>query len=460
MKSTLQLRPNLLQTKIDLSKPVRIILIGAFILLPFSHLRWLPELGTTRPISSILFVLAFGIICLEYILNGLGSLRLYLFNIPGWKFLRYWLILIALGIISALITPFYGNFFQAINRLLGYIIIFTTLYCTLYALQQYGITHIAIWISLGYLPALLYGFFEALVAFKIPWAITFVLAIRQHFIVDMPWSKHLSLFTTEPSFVSFQLILLIAILPFLKQRLLRWSNLIIILLAIIFSLSGHVILQVLVYLVMLGFFTLSPRFQLRLSATTSVLGGLGIVAYIFVLPIQVRIQSILVRLMQIQRFNEMTLSAAIRFSYIKNLFFTLIDTRGLGLGIGQYGQFWKEIYLRYINYKPLGIEVANALASNEYMRPWSVILGIGVDLGMVGLILILGFLYETWHSLRRASVYAAHGQAIWVSGVIALAGAYPIVTPHVWIALALLAGFACQQLVQSNTNITLLNTEK
>jgi len=359
-----------------------------------------------------------------------------------------------------LITPFYGNFFQAINRLLGYLIIFTTIYCTLYTLQHFGIAPIAEWISLGYLPAFLYGFIEALVAFNISWAITVVQAVRQYLIVDMPWTRHLSLFTTEPSFVSFQVILLLAILPFVKNRWLQRSNIAIILLAFVFTLSGHVVLQILVYLVMLVFFKFRRSIQLRLAAATALLGGMAAVAYIFLKPIQATAQFISSRLMQITRFQEMTLSAAIRASYIKNLIYTLIETRGLGLGIGQYGQFWREIYLQHINYKPLGIEVINALNSSEYMRPWSVILGIGADLGVVGLLLMMGFLYEVWRYLRNATAYSAHGQAIWVSSVIALAGAYPIVTPHVWIALALLAGLACQQQAQSREILEQANLEK
>ena len=438
--------PQPTSSKIGFSKLIRIVLIAAFILLPFSHLRWLPQLGTTRPISSILFVLAFGIICLEYVVTGFGSLQLRLFNLPGWKILLYWLILIGLGALSVLITPFYGNFFQAISRLLGYFIIFSTLYCALYAIQRFGISLIATWISIGYLPALIYGLFESLAILNIPWAVSIVQIVRQNFIVDIVWSQRLSLFTTEPSFVSFQLILLLAVLPFIKQRLLLFSNIAIILLALVFSLSGNVILQVLVYLVMLGFFSLKPRIQLRLSTAIAILAGLAVLSYTFLARIQLVVQSIYARVIQFSRLQDMTLSVAIRGSYILNLIYVLIDTHGIGLGIGQYGQFWKEIYIRHINYKPLGPEVANALASNEYMRPWSVILGIGSDLGVVGLVLILGFLYEVWRVIRRSTTHSAHGQAIWVTSIIALIGAYPIVTPHVWVALALLVGFTSQTL--------------
>ncbi len=444
---------HIIKLNIPLSKPIRLVLIAAFVLLPFTHLRLLPDLGTTRPISSVLFVLAFGMICLEYVLNGLGSLRSTIFNLQGWKILRYWLVLIGLGIISVLITPLYGNFFQAINRLLGYLIIFTTLYCALYALNRYGIKPIALWISLGYLPALLYGCIETLASFNLSWALTIVQTVRQYVIVDKTWSGHVALFATEPSFVSFQVILLIAILPFLEQRWLRWTNLAVIFLSFFFTLSGHVVLQVIIYLIVLGFLSFKRITRLRVAAGVAAFGVLSALGYFLITPIQAAAQVIFSRLMEIKRLQDMTLSASIRGSYLANLVFTMIDTHGLGLGIGQYGQFWKEIYLRHINFEPLGNEVIIALNSTEYMRPWSVILGIGVDLGVVGLALILGFLYEVWHSIRNIGSHSAHGQAIWVSSVIALIGAYPIVTPHVWIALALLAGLGARQLDQPGNSV-------
>ena len=108
----------------------------------------------------------------------------------------------------------------------------------------------------------------------------------------------------------------------------------------------------------------------------------------------------------------------------------------MGLGIGQYGVFWKEIFLRHFD--PMVVdetgEIARALASDEYGRPWSVIFGIGVDLGILGLALLLVFFYKVWQS-----IHSPHSRGIFFASLFALLGAYPIVTPHVWLALALLA---------------------
>jgi hypothetical protein len=138
----------------------------------------------------------------------------------------------------------------------------------------------------------------------------------------------------------------------------------------------------------------------------------------------------------------MSISAQIRFHYILNLVYAIIETRGIGLGIGQYGYFWKDIYQRHIDYRefdPTG-EVARALASTEgYMKPWSVILGIGVDLGLVGMALLAGFFYQVYRELT-----SPRHRALFFVCLAALIGAYPIVTPHVWLALALLGGRALQ----------------
>jgi hypothetical protein len=111
----------------------------------------------------------------------------------------------------------------------------------------------------------------------------------------------------------------------------------------------------------------------------------------------------------------------------------------MGLGIGQYGHFWKEIYLRHIDFQSFDRfgEVAAALKSTSYyMRPWSVILGIGVDLGIVGLGLLIAFLYQIFRACGTR-----HARSIVVVSLFALLGAYPIVTPHIWLALGLMGGY-------------------
>lgn len=433
---------------------IRSLLIAALVLLPFSHLRWLPDFGTTRPASSVLFVLILGLIILVETIqfirqNGFHLRELFrseffrdrLLPFDFWQILLPWVILILLGIGSAALTPFYGNFLQALNRLLGYGIIFATLYSGLYARKIFSMQQIATWISLGYLPVLAYGTIEAIATQKISWAVQVVKLVRSWIVVDFDWASRISYFATEPSFVGFQLLLLIAILPFLKSRVLRLTNIAILLIAVVFSKSGNILLDVGAYLAFVVFFYLSFRLRVWLLAIGAILTGSAGIWYAFFTPFQLNLDGIrnLSVALKMPRLYFMVVSSMIRNAHIMNLVYALIDTRGVGLGIGQYGQFWKEIFLRHMDpnvVDPSG-EILLSMASPAYGRPWSVILGIGADLGILGMLLLFAFFYKVWRSFQ-----GPHSRSIFMAGLIALFGAYPIVTPHVWLAFALLAGAA------------------
>jgi hypothetical protein len=447
---------------IDLCLPIRVFLITGLILLPFSHLRWLPNLGTTRPVSSILFVFSLGLIVLNQIITSVHNssfrittlfsiryIRLKLQTMPGWQIIVPWIILILMGIISAAITPFYGNFFQALNRLLGYGIIFATLFCGLFAIKLFGMQKIATWISLGYLPVLIYGIIEAMATENIIWAVQIVFFVRTWIVVNIPWVYRVAFFTTEPSFVGFQLILLIAVIPYLQSRTLRLTNILIILLAIIFTKSATVLIEIFAYIAFLIFFNFKATTRILLLTAGGLIAFIAGIWYTFYTQFRVNLDYLkkLSEILKIERIYLLGVSSSIRGSYFRNLLYTILDTHGLGLGIGQYGQFWKDIYLRHFNPQaidPTG-EIVRSLASPEYGRPWSAIFGIGVDLGIVGMLVLFGFFYQVWHFLKLP-----HCRAIFLTSIIALLGAYPIVTPHVWLALALLAGASAAQILEKS----------
>ena len=322
---------------------IRMLLIAALVLLPFSHLRWLPNFGTTRPLSSVLFVLALGLIILRegipWIQSRQRSLKSFWerwLAIPGAQILVPWLILILLGILSAALTPFYGNFWQALNRLLGYLIIFATLYCGLYAHQLLGMPAVARWISLGYLPVLPYAVVEAAATRGAAWALPIVQFVRSEFVVEYPWVQRTSYFTTEPSFVGFQLLLLIALLPFLRSRMLRLTNLLILLVAVVFSQSVNLLLELGIYLALLLFFQLSYRVRLWLAASGVVTASLLGAWVRFFAPFQLSLAMLeqLSTAWNIPRLAFIPKSYAIRAAHLLNLIYALIDTRLVGLGIG------------------------------------------------------------------------------------------------------------------------------
>lgn len=221
---------------------LNLIIQAGLVLLPYSHFKWLPELGTTRPVSSVLFVITFGLAFISYAFkekfHPVRTIKSFyhehLVKLPGWQALRVWVLLIGLGTFSAMITPLYGNFFQALNRLLGYWIIFAMLYCGYYAIQAFGIRRTSWWICIGYIPVLIYAVIETLAILDFPPALSIVVFIRHWFIVDFTWAHRMALFATEPSFIAFQLLLLMAVFPFLSNKLLRISTILLVGIGILF----------------------------------------------------------------------------------------------------------------------------------------------------------------------------------------------------------------------------------
>lgn len=417
-----------------------LVMLG-FLTLPYTHFNFMPDLGLTRPVSAIFFALAFGVVGLQAAVSNRFSLRAWL-NWPrswnNWPILRWWLFLIGLGIISALITPFYGLPKEAFTRLLGYVAIFTTLFMAAYSLPRFGIKTLARWIGLGYLPVMVYAVVEISAVLGLQPSIQFILWFRAAFLVPFSWGYRLSLLATEPSFAGYQALLLALILPYIPQKWLRWCCLGLVLAVLVFTLSGTIIGLAALYLGLWFLFSLKRSQLARLTLAASGAGGLTLLVLFFVSPIQQAVNNITNRLFTLERLKGMSISFQIRFHYLLNLVYAIEDSHGLGLGIGQYGYFWKDIYLRHIDYRKFDLygEVNRALTvPGDYMKPWSVILGIGADLGVAGLALLIAFFYQVYRQLA-----GPRHKAMFFACLVALGGAYPIVTPHLWLALAFMAG--------------------
>jgi hypothetical protein len=429
-----------------LNRAIRWLVMAGFIGLPYTHLKWMPDLGTTRPVSAVFFALAFGLVMLQgLVANGLNLRKWWRWpaSWDNWLVLRWWVWLIGLGILSAAITPLYGLPVQALLRLLGYLAILITLFIACYSLPRYGIQTIARWTAYGYLPVLAYALFETLAILKVAWAVQFILWFRGAFLFPFPWYSRLALLTTEPSFVSFQVVLLALLLPYVAARWLRWCGWALVVLSVVFTASGTLYVIAGVYLGLWLLFSLRRRDLVRLTAAASGLGLAALLVNWFVPRVQVMMMDFLETAFSIQRLPRMAISFQIRLHYVLNLVYAILETHGLGLGIGQYGYFWKAIYLRHIDYTtfdPTG-EMAKALSHpGEYMKPWSVLLGIGVDLGVVGLALLAGFFWQVYRQLAEP-----RHRALFFACLAGLSGAYPIVTPHLWLALALMAAFGLDQ---------------
>jgi hypothetical protein len=429
-----------------LNRAIHWLVVLGFLGLPYTHFKWMPDLGTTRPVSAVFFALAFGLVMLQALAtNGLSLRKWWGWTLAWeyWKALRWWVWLIGLGILSAAITPFYGLPVQALIRLLGYLAIFVTLFMAFYSLPRYGIQTIARWTAWGYLPVLAYAVVETLAILKLSWAIQFILWFRAEFLFPFAWGNRLSLMATEPSFVGFQALLLALLLPFVPEKWLRWCGWVLIGLCVVLTASGTLFVMAGGYLGLWLLFSLRRRDLARLTGATTGLGLAALAANWLVPQVQLQIKNLLEQVFSIGRFSNMSISFQIRLNYVLNLVYAILETHGLGLGMGQYGYFWREIYLRHIDtsrFDRYG-EVAKALTGTvEYMKPWSVLLGVGVDLGVAGLVLLSGFFWQVYRLLARS-----RHRALFFACLAGLAGAYPIVTPHLWLALALMAGIGSEQ---------------
>lgn len=434
------------------NQAIKLLVILGFITLPYTHFKWMPDLGTTRPVSAVFFALAFGLVFLQVLLENGLNLKAWLHwpkTWDNWPMLRWWVGLIGLGILSAAITPLYGLPIQALTRLLGYFAIFITLFMAAYSLPRYGIQSIARWILYGYLPIMVYAVIEVAGILGQAWATQFVLWFRRELIVPFNYGGRISLMATEPSFVGFQLLLLAFLLPYVPQKWLRWCGWVLVIISLVFTQSGTILALAGVYLVLWWLFSRSRRFLRGLALGTTGLGSVALLANWLILAVSQTINRLVGALFSVDRLQNMTISGQIRLNYVLNLVYAIWETKGLGLGIGQYGYFWKEIYLRHIDYTqfdPTG-EMARALTTNgDYMKPWSVLLGIGVDLGIVGLVLLVGFLWDVYRVLSEP-----RHRALFFACLVALAGAYPIVTPHVWLALGLMAGIGIMKIQERVT---------
>ena len=386
----------------------------ALLLLPFTQFKWLPNIGLTRPLTAVLLVFAISLLFLPRVITNNWSLPL----VPGWNTLRWFFLLILFGVISAVFAIVYGDAKQAAARFLGYIIIFSMLYMSMYAFRHRGMEWIARMIVIGYIPAMLYGLVEAFAVLGVGFARTIVYTIRSYTVVVPWWAGRLSLFASEPSFLAFQLVLLIYCIPFLRQRMFRYSAYFLVVLILLFSQSMTILSTVVLYFGIRFLLSGSLNFKVLVVSLSAIASFLAVRLEIFY-PIVYRLRNI-----------TSDVSLQIRLSYLLNLFQCLLYSWGAGLGIGQYGLFWKEIYIKHIDYNAFDLygEVARNLASASYMKPWSAVLGVGVDLGVVGLLVLLIFLYKVW----KACI-TTHDKAIFIASLVLIMGAYPIVTPHLWL---------------------------
>jgi len=410
-----------------------LLLASSFVLLPWTHLKLLPAMGLTRPISSVIFLL---VVCL---LLARTSKPFCLPAVPSQRVLYPIAILLVFGLATLAIIPFYGSVFEGITRFIGYLVIFSCIYCAMLALRYLGLQRIAGLVYWGYLPVFLIGVVEALAMSGNANAFAAVNSFHD-LLISREWYGRLCLSVSEPSFLTAHIVLLAWLYPYVKNIALRRFYLCAYLpLVVIFSRSGSVLVLVLLMIALHAL--LHRRQSIKLGAIAGVLllvmGGMAFLAN--VLPVSSRVANIT---------NDISFN--IRLIHTLNIIYTVENHHWIGLGVGQYGTFWRDTFLK--QHYDLSVadrvgELSGLLSDpNYHLRPWSFILGVLADFGVSGMLVLLFFLARLWRLTENRSDKVALLAACFV-----LFGAYPIVTPQLWVLFGLIA--AKRTVLQSNIYI-------
>lgn len=407
-----------------------LLLASSFVLMPWTDSKLLPPMGLTRPLSSVLFLL---LVCL-LLLRTDKPFRLPAVAPRG--VLSPLAVLLLFGLASFAIIPMYGSLFEGAARYIGYLVIFSCVYCAMLSIRYLGLQRIAELVYWGYFPLFFLGVVEAMAMSGNVDALTFIRIFHEWFITR-EWYGRLCLSSSEPSFLSFHIVLLAWLYPYVRNVWLRrfflWAYLP---LVVVFSRSGAVLVTILLLVFLHAL--LHKRYLIKCSAILGLImlifGGLASLAD--VLPVSSRLANI-----------ENDTSFNIRLIHIRNIINTVKDHHWIGLGVGQYGVFWRDTFLR--QHYDLSIsnrfgELTGYLSNpNYHARPWSFVLGVLADFGIVGLLVFLLFLFRLWRTCEERSDKVAV-----LMGFILICGAYPIVTPQIWVLYGLIA--AKRKLHRSN----------
>lgn len=239
----------------------------------------------------------------------------------------------------------------------------------------------------------------------------------------------ISLLVSEPSFMAFQVPLLL----YLYHKYKRWEEMTILFVILFFTKSVNVYLIVFVFYV--SYFTYklivsdNKKYYLLLSVALA-----PITYYIMDLS------GISNRILAIQS----DYSARVRFGFALSVLFTFIEYP-LGVGAGQYGSVAQEIILKYNVPFPARYPIST-LSSN--VNPWSFIVGLLAEGGIFVIPALVYFSVKIFRmSLDNAAIFSSA-----VCSTFLLLQVHPPATPYIWIMLGLVVYNA-----QSNSNNTIKN---
>lgn len=379
-----------------------------------------------RFVVFFIFTIPYGYISLNLIHSNTNPLSLYLlpilFLLMAPKISKIYdiemvlmaiLAVLAMSTFHSLFQPFTGG--QALVRLISYIIGFS--YFFIIAREFCSDINIEHWITVAHYPLLLLGIFQ-------------VISLNTGLFTDLNTTLRLalvsvpsivpsrvSLLASEPSFIAFQIPLLL----YLFHKLRKPLPLIAIFLISIFTKSINVYLTVgIFYVALIAFRVKEHKISRRQFGVFLSAAGLFI-TYILSTP------GVYNRLTSITQDG----SVLERFYYIFSKF-PMLWEHPFGVGVGQYGVYVYNIFNEY-NIPIVNPWILTDLRSGT-LDPWSFVLGLVVEGGIFIVPFVTLFIYK----LFRVSAQSSISFAAFMSSSFLLFQVYPPATPYIWIVLGLI----------------------
>ena len=266
----------------------------------------------------------------------------------------------------------------------------------------------------------------------------FLFEVRGYILrVNMGTPDRVLLLAAEPSFVVYQMVLVLFIARYLytKRTYILLFGFAIVVILLSRSLTGLLVLLSLAAAE--GLISLHGRVgqTAKILRLISLLAVLGIVVS-FAQFATSRIASI-----------GGDLSALVRFNYNYAGVLGFLENPVTGLGIGQYSTNWIRIFHEY-GVPIAWTEVADNIESNNmFLTPWSVTIGVLSEGGAIG---IISFGYLLLAMLIKDE--SGFGKAFFLTVFISLLNAYSPAQPYIWLVLSGVIAINARHRVQSHAN--------
>jgi hypothetical protein len=388
------------------------------ILLPFSAFRWLPPLGEGRPLSVVIsFFWAFlffvgGGVKLDFHKTVMSMILFFIYILLSFSF-----------------TIWFGELYSAFSRIFAYSIVLSIVLLFRKTNNINSLFHLIVKVYLVLF--LTVGSIQVAAQYFEP-ALNLNRLIRSLICVRVQGVARVNLLGTEPSLVASQFLLF-----FYSLHKLNMKNIKRLILAII----GLVVLlhtrSPTCYIAFILFYVIlfATRYTKLFSLSLLVVIILSIIGFKLI-PLLFSISLISPR--RIANIISLSdVSTLIRLRYIESMLFAWVDSRGIGLGPGNYSVYWIDIfhrhsieYMYYYGNIPY-LEVASAIEGGAHQRPWSIIFGILAEFGTVGILLFGYFIFSIWRNSDKTDKSAI------IPVIVLFLMAYPIVNPHAWLILML-----------------------